>query len=256
MVCNDVRLESVDDMGYSVNDTTHGRTEKDGKVVEEGIACVGRGEVCYRGFNIFKGYYKNPEKTAEALSEDGWLHSGDIGLWDANGHLRIIDRKKNIFKLAQGEYVAAEKIENVYAQSAYVAQVFVYGDSLQSCLVGVVVPDQEYVMAQWAPANAAGKSFEEICADEAFKKVVFADMDRAGKEGGLHGFEKVRALHLTPELWSVENDLLTPTFKLKRNVARDRFREQIDGMYASGLGTVAGKTGLRQGEASGSAAAA
>lgn len=113
LACCELKLVSVPDMGYNVTDTTHGRVEKDGVVKSEGIPCKGRGEVCYRGGNIFPGYYKNPEKTAETVDEDGWLHSGDIGLWTMEGNLKIIDRKKNIFKLAQGEYVAAEKIENV-----------------------------------------------------------------------------------------------------------------------------------------------
>ncbi|KAM7381249.1 hypothetical protein PAMA_012206 [Pampus argenteus] len=109
--CNIVKLDDVEEMNY--------------------FASNGEGEVCIKGRNVFKGYLKDPEKTAEALDEDGWLHTGDIGKWLPNGVLKIIDRKKNIFKLAQGEYIAPEKIENVYVRSGSVAQVFVHGDSLQ-----------------------------------------------------------------------------------------------------------------------------
>ncbi|MEQ2266559.1 Long-chain-fatty-acid--CoA ligase 5 [Xenotaenia resolanae] len=109
--CNFLKLVDVDEMNY--------------------FASNGEGEVCIKGTNVFKGYLKDPEKTAETLDKDGWLHTGDIGKWLPNGVLKIIDRKKNIFKLAQGEYIAPEKIENVYVRSGPVAQVFVHGDSLQ-----------------------------------------------------------------------------------------------------------------------------
>ncbi|KAG8537228.1 hypothetical protein GDO81_024878, partial [Engystomops pustulosus] len=109
--CNLLKLVDVTDMNY--------------------FSSNGEGEVCIKGSNVFKGYLKDPEKTAEAIDEEGWLHTGDIGKWLPNGTLKIIDRKKNIFKLAQGEYIAPEKIENVYGRSAPVAQVFVHGDSLR-----------------------------------------------------------------------------------------------------------------------------
>ncbi len=97
-----------------------------------------RGEICCRGNNVFREYYKLPDKTAEAKDKDGWCHSGDVGQWDAQGRLQVIDRVKNMFKLAQGEYVAAERIETILTKHELVAQVFVYGDSLKATLVGIV----------------------------------------------------------------------------------------------------------------------
>jgi len=127
----EICLEDVPEMGYLHTDSVH-----------EGAKCCGRGEILVRGPCVFKGYYKDEKKTRETIDEEGWLHSGDIGLWTVNGQLKIIDRKKNLFKLAQGEYIAAEKIENIISQSRFIAQAFVYGDSYKSYLVAIIVPDE------------------------------------------------------------------------------------------------------------------
>ena len=108
-----------------------------------------RGEVCYKGYNNFKGYFRNPEQTRETIDAEGWVHTGDIGMFLPKGALKIIDRKKNIFKLAQGEYIAPDKVEGKLQQSLYIAQIFCYGDSLQANLVAIVVPDQP-MLEKWA----------------------------------------------------------------------------------------------------------
>ena len=99
-----------------------------------------KGEICFWGPSIMKGYYKNPEKTAEAFYGE-WLLSGDVGMVQDNCSLKVIDRAKNIFKLSQGEYIAPEKLENVYVQSSYVLQVWIYGDSLRDFAIGFFVMD-------------------------------------------------------------------------------------------------------------------
>lgn len=247
LACNEIKLVSVPDMGYSVEDKFHGRVEdENGKVINPGIPCDGRGEVCYRGHNIFMGYYKDQEKTDETLDKEGWCHSGDIGLWDAQGNLRIIDRKKNIFKLSQGEYVAAEKIENIYIKSDFVMQNFVYGDSLHATLVGIVVPDPD-ALNSWAKENGkADKSLEELCADEDVNKAIMASLEKVAKEAKLAGFEKVKAIHVEANAWTPE-DILTPTFKIKRADAKKKYASEIDAMYAKIGDLVAGKSGLQQG---------
>jgi long-chain acyl-CoA synthetase len=117
-----------------------------------------KGEICVRGDPIFKGYYKDEKNTKEAIDKDGWHHTGDVGLIEKNGALRLIDRKKNIYKLSQGEYVAPEKIENIYLRCPLAAEVFVYGDSLQNYNVGIIVPNKD-VLTKIASEKGINKSF-------------------------------------------------------------------------------------------------
>uniref|UniRef100_A0AAZ3RSQ9 Arachidonate--CoA ligase n=1 Tax=Oncorhynchus tshawytscha TaxID=74940 RepID=A0AAZ3RSQ9_ONCTS len=209
--CNYVKLADVTEMNY--------------------FAANGEGEVCVKGPNVFKGYLNDPEKTKEALDQDGWLHTGDIGKWLPNGILKIVDRKKHIFKLAQGEYIAPEKVENIYIRSDPVAQIFVHGDSLQACLVGIVVPDPDFLPG-WAKKKGIEGSYLEMCASKELKNAILEDILRLGKEGGLKSFEQVRDISLHTEMFSVQNGLLTPTLKAKRTDLRSHFQEQIDLLYA------------------------
>ncbi|NXI09980.1 ACSL5 ligase, partial [Irena cyanogastra] len=212
LACNIIKLDDVEEMSY--------------------FSSNNEGEVCIKGPNVFKGYLKDPEKTAEAIDKDGWLHTGDIGKWLPNGTLKIIDRKKNIFKLAQGEYIAPEKIENVYVRSTVVAQVFVHGESLRSFLIGIVVPDAE-MLPEFAAKLGVKGSFEELCKNPAVKKAILDDMTRLGREAGLKSFEQVKDLYIHTELFSVENGLLTPTLKAKRGDLVKYFEKEIEALYSS-----------------------
>ncbi|XP_070773495.1 long-chain-fatty-acid--CoA ligase 6 isoform X2 [Enoplosus armatus] len=196
------------------------------------FASKGEGEVCVKGPNVFKGYLKDPERTAETLDADGWLHSGDIGKWLPNGTLKIIDRKKHIFKLAQGEYISPEKIENIYIRSQPVAQLYVHGDSLQSCLVGIVVPDPE-VMPEWAKKKGILGIYKDLCKNTELKKAILEDLVRLGKASGLHSFEQVKNIYIHNEMFSIENGLLTPTLKAKRPELKEFFKAKIDQLYSS-----------------------
>ncbi|KAF0692233.1 Aste57867_16670 [Aphanomyces stellatus] len=211
-----VRLADVPDMNYTSADKPRPR-----------------GEICVRGNNVFVGYYKDPVKTADVLAQDGWFSTGDIGAWNADGTLSIIDRKKNIFKLAQGEYIAVEKIENIYMRSPFVGQIFVYGDSYQSYVVAVVVPDPDFVQS-WATGKgiAGGNDLAKMAALPELKAAILKSMSDVAKEARLHGFECVKAIHVHGQVFSVENDLLTPTFKLKRPQLKANFQSQIVAMYA------------------------
>uniref|UniRef100_A0A1W7RAI0 Long-chain-fatty-acid--CoA ligase n=1 Tax=Hadrurus spadix TaxID=141984 RepID=A0A1W7RAI0_9SCOR len=196
----------------------------------EYYAADGKGEICIKGNNVFKGYLKDHTKTAEAIDKDGWLHTGDIGTWLPNGSLKIVDRKKHIFKLAQGEYIAPEKIENIYLSSKYVAQIFVHGESLKSCIVAVIVPDSE-VIKDWAKDHNINENWNKMCDDKTLKKTIFDDIITLGKKAGLKSFEQVKDIYLHSELLSVDNGLLTPTLKTKRPECRKFFMPQIEEMY-------------------------
>lgn len=111
---------------------------------------------------MFSGYFKNPEKTRETFDDDGWVCTGDVVEVYSNGAIKIIDRAKNIFKLAQGEYIAPEKLENYYVQCPSIAQIFVYGDSLQGFLVGVVFPNADFVK-EWAKEKRTIIFYKNMC---------------------------------------------------------------------------------------------
>nr|XP_033328290.1 long-chain-fatty-acid--CoA ligase 1 isoform X3 [Megalopta genalis] len=189
-----------------------------------------KGEVCVKGTNVFVGYFKDPEKTAQVIDEFGWHHTGDIGMWLPNGTLKIIDRKKHIFKLSQGEYIVPEKIENIYLRSQYVHQVFVHGESLKSCVVGIVVPDVDVVKC-WAVENGISGTLSVLCNNPQIKQLIIDDMLAWGKEAGLKSFEQVKDIYLHPDPFSVQNGLLTPTLKTKRPQLKDYFTPQIEDLY-------------------------
>ncbi|EAR89380.1 AMP-binding enzyme family protein (macronuclear) [Tetrahymena thermophila SB210] len=191
-----------------------------------------RGEICVRGNGVFIGYYKEPEKTKEAVDEDGWLHTGDVGQLNVyNGSVKIIDRKKNIFKLAQGEYIAPEKIEGIYIKAKGVSEVFIHGDSLQSACVCIAVPDQKYIM-EYAKQNnlSNADNFEALCKSEEIKTHLLQNMTKQGKSENLFGFEQAKAIYLEPKSL-VDLDCMTTTFKIKRHQAKLYFSQQIQEMY-------------------------
>jgi len=210
----ELKLVDVPEMGYTNADQPYPR-----------------GEICVRGPTVFQGYYRDEAQTRECLDAEGWFHTGDVGAWIEGGRLKIIDRKKNIFKLAQGEYVAPEKIENVYTRSPFIAQIFVYGDSLQAELIAIVVLDPDHVLP-WAEAHGlAGHSLEELCAHPDVSAAVFDSMQREAKATKLRGFENVKAIHLEHDPWTVDNGMFTPTFKLKRPRAKEHYQIDIQRLY-------------------------
>ncbi|KAI8993667.1 hypothetical protein BDB01DRAFT_832453 [Pilobolus umbonatus] len=216
-ICNEIKLVDIPEMNYLSTDP------------------YPRGEICVRGPNVFKGYYRDEEKTREALDDEGWYHSGDVGMINERGAIVIIDRKKNIFKLAQGEYIAPEKIENVYLKDPIIAQIYLHGDSLQSTLVAIVVPEPETLAATVSaklPALAAKKlTYEQLCKVPEVNALILSIMTKSGKKAALRGFEFAKAIYLESDPFSIEKDLLTPTLKVKRPQARKYYETQIAALY-------------------------
>ncbi|CAD7700609.1 unnamed protein product [Ostreobium quekettii] len=212
-VCS-FRLESVPEMNYD--------------------ACgpEPKGEVCIKGESNFSGYYKDDKQTNEVLEKDGWFHTGDIGTIVGDGVLKLIDRKKNIFKLSQGEYIAVEMVEGVYKKNPMVEQLWVYGNSFKSCLVAVVVPVKDKLMA-WASQHGVQGTFEEVCRNSDACDHVLEVLNLTATEAALKGFEKIKAVYLDAVLFSVENDCLTPTFKLKRPQLLRKYEKEIEALYSS-----------------------
>ncbi|VAI22554.1 unnamed protein product [Triticum turgidum subsp. durum] len=207
----EARLESVPEMGY------------------DALSSAPRGEICLRGHTLFSGYYKRPDLTEEVFS-DGWFHTGDIGEWQPDGTMKIIDRKKNIFKLSQGEYVAVEVLESAYAQSQLAASVWVYGNSFESFLVAVVVPEKQAI-EDWAALNGKSGDYAELCNDPKARRYIQDELNQTGKKLGLRGFEMLRAVHLEPVPFSIDKDLITPTFKLKRPQLLKHYKDRVDQLY-------------------------
>jgi len=209
--CNNVKLVDVPDMEY--------------------FAVQGQGEVCVRGANVMLGYYRDPEMTAAAVDREGWLHTGDVGEWTPSGTLRIIDHKKPNFKLSNGEYVAPEEVELVYTRSRYIAQVFVHGDSLKSCVVGVVVPRQAAVQ-EWAERrNIPSHSFTALCSNRELKRFIQSELTALGREEGLNFYEEPKEIYLHPNLFSVQTGLLSSSGRLKRQTLMKYFKPQLEDMY-------------------------
>ncbi|XP_061365178.1 long chain acyl-CoA synthetase 4-like [Gastrolobium bilobum] len=207
----DACLESVPEMGY------------------DALASTPRGEICIRANTVFSGYYKREDLTKEVLV-DGWFHTGDIGEWQPNGSMKIIDRKKNIFKLSQGEYVAVENLESIYDHVSAIESIWIYGNSFESFLVAVVTPKKESLEV-WAEENGITGDFNSLCEDSKAKSYILGELTKIAKEKKLKGFEFIKAVHLEPVPFDLERDLMTPTFKKKRPQLLKYYQNTIDNMY-------------------------
>jgi long-chain acyl-CoA synthetase len=225
--------------GYGLTETTPALTVntpehyKFGTVGRPLACCEVRiaddGEILARGDNIAQGYYRRPEATAEAWDADGWFHTGDIGEFDADGFLRITDRKKDLIKTSGGKYVAPQKIENMLKMQPHVSQAVVIGDNRKYC-VALITLNAEAVEA-WARAQGLRLDGPEAtAAHPAVRKLLEEEVAAVNED--LASYESIKYFHILPRDLSTETGELTPSLKVKRKVLAERYRREIEAMYA------------------------
>ncbi|HKR17080.1 AMP-dependent synthetase/ligase [Rhizorhapis sp.] len=186
------------------------------------------GEILVRGELVMKGYWRNERETDRVLADD-WLHTGDIGIIDEKGRIRITDRKKDIIVNDKGENVAPQKIEGMLTLQPEIGQAMVWGDK-RPHLVGVIVPDAEWTK-EWAKANGLPQDEMALKANPAFQTAIRASVDQVNKD--LSVTEKVRRFIFADEPFSIENQEMTPSMKIRRHVIRARYGERLDALYGA-----------------------
>ena len=208
-----------------------------------------------RGTPVTAGYFKQPDKTAEVFTEDGWFRSGDVGVWRPDGQLQIVDRLKNLIKLKGGEYIAIESMEKEYSTSSYVSGVngglMCFGDSDMDRPVAFVVADEKKCCA-WADQNGVEYgTFADLCATPEMNKEVLSSLIKAGKSGKLGANEILAGILLLPgtgakdnetpqfeDPWTPENGALTASNKLQRRVIKQAYGEatgKFEALKAKGI---------------------
>jgi len=193
------------------------------------IKIAADGEICMRGRHICKGYYKNPDATAEAIDGEGWLHSGDIGTIDGRGLLQITDRKKDLLITAGGENVAPQVLEGELKGIPVVSQAVVVGDRMKY-LGALLTLDAEKVAQVAGEFGSPARDVASAATCEVFKGALQRQIDDVNKK--LAQVQTIKKWTIIPAEFSIEGGELTPTMKIKRKVIREKYAKEIDGLYA------------------------
>ena len=190
----------------------------------------GFGEICVKGANVFSGYYKDEALTKTVIDEDDWFHTGDIGTWLNNGSLKIIDRRKNIFILSNGERIIPEKIESAFVQIPIIHQIFVYGDQNHDFVVAIVVPNQD-LLKIWCKQKKIIGSTHSLYEHPNVIKFIFREMQKFGIKNNFSSYEIPKKITLSEEYFTKENGLLAATRKPKRHIIYTTFQSDIESMF-------------------------
>ncbi len=203
-----------------------GTVGQPGPGIEQKIASDG--EILFRGKNVMKGYYKNPEATAETIDKDGWLYTGDVGEIDEDNFLRITDRKKDLIITAGGKNIAPQHVERVIKTSRYISQVMAYGDR-KKYLVALITLDRPQVELWATKEGIAYQSWEELANHPKVRELIQKEIDERNKE--LASFETIKKFIILPQDFTIDSGDLTPTLKIKRKVVTERLRDQLEKLY-------------------------
>jgi long-chain acyl-CoA synthetase len=187
------------------------------------------GEILAKGPNIMLGYYKDEEMTRQTVDADGWLHTGDIGEFTAEGFLRITDRKKEIFKTSGGKYVAPQVMENKLKASRFIEQVMVIGEN-RNFPAALVVPEFNFLRDYCERKGIPFNSREQVIADQRIRDRIFQEVAEAN--AGLGQWEQVKRIELLPQEWTIDGGELTPTLKLRRKQIMAKYNALVEGIYA------------------------
>lgn len=164
-----------------------------------------QGEIWLRGPTVLKAYYDNDKETAEAITEDGWFKTGDIGEWDKNGHLKIIDRKKNLVKTLNGEYIALEKLESIYRSASVVANICVYASIDRAKPIAIIIPAEPALKKLAAAVGVQGDSVAVLAQDKQLQGAVLRELQTVGRAGGLSGIEIIEGVVIVDDEWTPQN---------------------------------------------------
>jgi len=179
------------------------------------------------------GYYENEQETKAAMTEDGWFKTGDIGEFDSYGQIKLIDRKKNLVKTLNGEYIALEKLESIYRSAKVVANICVYASPDHIKPIAIIVPVEPVLKKTAAENKVEGLSHEELVNHDVVNRAVLKDLQKAGQAGGLAGIELIEGVVLADDEWTTANGLLTAAQKIQRRPILKKYEHEVKKAYGS-----------------------
>ncbi|KZP08151.1 acetyl-CoA synthetase-like protein [Athelia psychrophila] len=215
--CIEIKLLDVAEAGYFANGATP------------------QGEVCIRGPSVTKGYYKRDDLNDDEtiFTKDGWLRTGDVGQWNPDGTMSLIDRIKNLVKLASGEYIALERLESIYKSCNLVANICVYASTDANKPIAIIIPHEQNLRTLLPAGVDANDDLPALCREKTVQELVLRECNAVGKKNGFKPMEILQAVVLTPDEWTPQSGLVTAAQKIQRKKISDLFAEEIKEAYKS-----------------------